>query len=197
MSGITKAAPTNVFNGHGYLVILDEVTNYAEATIDSILANGFCVGQVFEGSTSPNGDEPSFEDKKDEQGGIIVSAAQMGTEGFEFSMADFSATKLKLFMQGTAITHTASTATSGIALKGDVVGWGDKLPLLERPVALFNDKNDQVLVYPKARILTSRTADGKLSLLKASVKAQSIDTTNLKPIMWADKAQIFLTDGAE
>lgn len=194
---IQKATPTNAFNGHGYCVILDEVTDYTKAAIDSILANGFHVGQVFEGSTTPNGDEPSFEDKKDEQGGIIVSDASMGTEGTDFYMADFSVAKLQLFMQGSKITHTASTATSGIAIKGNVVGWGDKLPLIERPVAFFNDKNDQVLIYPKARILCSRVADGKLSMIKAAVRAQSIDTANLKPVMFADKAEIFLTDNTE
>lgn len=196
MAGITKAKPTNVFNGHGYLVILDEVKDYSTATIDTILANGFCVGQVFEGSTTPNGDEPSFEDKKDEQGGVIVSDATMGTEGTDFYMADFSVAKLLLFMQGTQIAHTASTATSGIAITGNVVGWGDKLPLIERPVALFSDKNDQVLIYPKGRILCSRVADGKLSMIKAAVRAQNIDTANLKPVMFADKAQIFLADEA-
>lgn len=194
---IQSAKPTSVFNGQSYLVIFDEVEDYSTATLDSILKNGIDLGQIFEGSTAMNADEPSFEDKKDEQGDIIVSNPTKGTDGFDFSMADFSADKLLLFMKGRKITHTASTSTTdGVAIKGDVIGWGDQIPVITRPIALFNDEQDKVLVYPKARIITGRSNEDKLFVLKSTAKAQDCNTANLNTVMYAEKVQLNFTDTA-
>lgn len=196
MAGITKAKPTNVFNGQSYLVIFDEVTDYSAATIDTILASGIDLGQIFEGSTTMNGDEASFEDKKDEQGDVIVSDPTAGTDGFDFEMADFSAEKLQLFMRGRKITHTASTSdTDGVQIKGDVIGWGDKIPVIERPIGIINDNTDKILVYPKARILTSRNTEDKLFVLKSTAKAQDCNTENLNTVMYADKVKLNWASG--
>lgn len=196
MAGITKAKPTNVFNGQSYLVIFDEVTDYSAATIDTILASGIDLGQIFEGSTTMNGDEASFEDKKDEQGDVIVSDPTAGTDGFDFEMADFSAEKLQLFMRGRKITHTASSSdTDGVQIKGDVIGWGDKIPVIERPIGIINDNTDKILVYPKARILTSRNTEDKLFVLKSTAKAQDCNTENLNTVMYADKVKLNWASG--
>lgn len=197
MAGITKAVPTSVFNGQSYLVIFDEVEDYTTATIDSILASGIDLGQIFEGSTTMNSDEASFEDKKDEQGDVIVSDPTAGTDGFDFEMADFSAAKLQLFMRGRKITHTASTDnTAGISIKGDVIGWGDKIPVIERPIGIINDKADKILIYPKARIITSRNTEDKLFVLKSTAKAQDCNTENLNTVMYADKISVNFDTGA-
>lgn len=196
MAGITKAKPTNVFNGQSYLVIFDEVTDYSTATIDTILASGIDLGQIFEGSTTMNGDEASFEDKKDEKGGVIVSDPTAGTDGFDFEMADFSAEKLQLFMRGRKITHTASSSeTDGVQIKGDVIGWGDKIPVIERPIGIINDNTDKILVYPKARILTSRNTEDKLFVLKSTAKAQDCNTEHLNTVMYADKVKLNWASG--
>lgn len=197
MAGITKAVPTSVFNGQSYLVIFDEVEDYTTATIDSILASGIDLGQIFEGSTTMNADEASFEDKKDEQGDVIVSDPTAGTDGFDFEMADFSAARLQLFMRGRKITHTASTDnTAGISIKGDVIGWGDKIPVIERPIGIINDNADKILIYPKARIITSRNTEDKLFVLKSTAKAQDCNTENLNTVMYADKISVNFSTGA-
>lgn len=197
MAGITKATPTSVFNGQSYLVIFDEVEDYSTATIDTILENGIDLGQIFEGSTTMNSDEASFEDQKDEQGDVIVSDPTAGTDGFDFEMADFSAAKLQLFMNGRKLTHTASqSSTNGITIKGDVVGWGDKIPVIERPIGIINDKADKILVYPKARILTSRSTENKLFVLKSTAKAQDCNTEHLNTVMYADKISVNFAAGA-
>lgn len=191
MAGITKAKPTNVYNGQSYLILFDEVADYSTATIDTILESGIDLGQIFEGSTTMNGDEASFEDKKDEQGDVIVSDPTAGTDGFDFEMADFSAEKLELFMRGRKITHTASTSeTDGVQIKGDVIGWGDKIPVIERPIGIINDNADKILVYPKARILTSRNNEDKLFVLKSTAKAQDCNTEHLNTVMYADKIKL-------
>lgn len=197
MAGITKATPTSVFNGQSYLVIFDEVEDYSTATIDSILENGIDLGQIFEGSTTMNSDEASFEDQKDEQGDVIVSDPTAGTDGFDFEMADFSAAKLQLFMNGRKLTHSPSqSSTNGITIKGDVVGWGDKIPVIERPIGIINDKADKILVYPKARILTSRNTENKLFVLKSTAKAQDCNTEHLNTVMYADKISVNFAAGA-
>lgn len=188
---ITRATNTQAFNGQSYLIIFDEVADYNTATIDAILKNGIDLGQIFEGSTTPNGDEASFDDKKDEQGDIIVSVATKGTDGFDFEMADFSAQKLMKFMKARKIDHTASTSTSdGVAIGGEVIGWGDKMPVLEVPIGLFDETESKVMIYPKARILTSRAAQDKLFTLKCTAKAQDCNTEHLNTVMYADKVKL-------
>ena len=52
-TGIAKATPTSTFNGQSYMIVFDEVTDYAASDIDvaTITKHGFDVGQVFQGST--------------------------------------------------------------------------------------------------------------------------------------------------
>lgn len=191
-TGITKTPDTAVFNGQGYIIVFDEVADYKAATVASITANGFDVGQVFEGSSSWTGDEPSFEDKKDEQGDVIVPVATKGSYGFDFSMADFSAEKLKTFMKGTEVTLTAG----GIAVAGKAVKVSADMPVLTRPIAWVNEDGTKAHFFPKARILTGPTEDSKLFLLKASVKAMDIDTTNLGTYMLLDKINLTFSTGS-
>ena len=91
-TGIAKATPTSTFNGQSYMIVFDEVTDYAASDIDAatITKHGFDVGQVFQGSTTWNGEDPSFEDVLDEHGDIIISNPTKGNYGFDFEMADFS-----------------------------------------------------------------------------------------------------------
>lgn len=182
-TGLAKATPTEVFNGQGYIIVFDEVADYTSATVATITANGFDVGQVFEGSSSWTGDEPSFEDKKDEQGDVICSIATKGSYGFDFSMADYSGAKLKTFMKAEDVTLTAG----GIAAAGTATKVGASMPVVTRPIAWVNEDGTKAHFFPKARILTGPTEDGKLFLLKAMVKAQDIDTKDLGTYMLIDK----------
>lgn len=170
MAGITKATPTSEFNGQSYIIVFNEVADYSSATVGSITAEGFDVGQVYQGSTSWTGEDASFEDELDEQGDIIVSNPTKGTQGFDFEMADFSAEKFKTFLKGQDISTLGSGSAFGAS--ATAVATGTEMPIIDRPIALVNDTAKKAIFFPKARILTGPSMENKLFVLKASVKAQ-------------------------
>lgn len=196
MAGITKATPTSTFNGQSYLIVFDEVSDYSTATVADITNNGFDVGQVFEGSTQWNGDEPSFEDQLDEQGDIIVSNPTKGTYGFDFEMADFSASKFKTFLKGADITSLGTGSAFGST--ATAVATTSEMPIIERPVAIVNDTAKKAIFLPKARILTGPARENKLFVLKSVCKAQDCNVDGkLGTFMLIDKVNLtFATTGA-
>lgn len=189
-TGIAKATPTSEFNGQSYLIVFDEVADYAAETLDvaSITKHGFDVGQVFQGSTSWNGDEPSFDDVLDEKGNIIVSNPTKGTYGFDFEMADFSASKFKTFLKGADVTVGTGSAF-GASATG--VATTEEMPIIERPVAIVNDTSKKAIFLPKARILTGPSMEDKLFVLKAVCKAQDCNVAGkLGTFMLIDKISL-------
>lgn len=189
MAGITKATPTSTFNGQSYMIVFDEVSDYSTATVADITKNGFDVGQVYEGSTSWNGDDPSFEDKKDEQGDIIISTPTKGTYGFDFEMADFSASKFKTFLKGVDITSLGTGSAFGTT--ATAVATTEEMPIIERPVAIVNDTSKKAIFLPKARILTGPAVEDKLFVLKAVCKAQDCNVEGkLGTFMLIDKINL-------
>ena len=186
---ITKATPTSEFNGQSYIIVFDEVADYSSATFGTITADGFDVGQVYQGSTSWTGEDPSFEDELDEQGDIIVSNPTKGTYGFDFEMADFSSEKFATFLNGKAISTLGEGSSFGTGVS--VTATGTELPIIERPIALVNDTAKKALFFPKARILTGPTMENKLFVLKAQVKAQECNVDGkLGTFMLVDKATL-------
>ena len=186
---ITKATPTSEFNGQSYIIVFDEVADYSAATFGTITAAGFDVGQVYQGSTSWTGEDPSFEDELDEQGDIIVSNPTKGTYGFDFEMADFSSEKFATFLNGKAISTLGEGSSFGTGVS--VTATGTELPIIERPIALVNDTAKKALFFPKARILTGPTMENKLFVLKAQVKAQECNVDGkLGTFMLVDKATL-------
>ena len=186
---ITKATPTSEFNGQSYIIVFDEVADYSAATFGTITASGFDVGQVYQGSTSWTGEDPSFEDELDEQGDIIVSNPTKGTYGFDFEMADFSSEKFATFLNGKTISTLGEGSAFGTGVS--VTATGTELPIIERPIALVNDTAKKALFFPKARILTGPTMENKLFVLKAQVKAQECNVDGkLGTFMLVDKATL-------
>lgn len=186
---ITKATPTSEFNGQSYIIVFDEVADYSAATFGTITAAGFDVGQVYQGSTSWTGEDPSFEDELDEQGDIIVSNPTKGTYGFDFEMADFSSEKFATFLNGKTISTLGEGSSFGTGVS--VTATGTELPIIERPIALVNDTAKKALFFPKARILTGPTMENKLFVLKAQVKAQECNVDGkLGTFMLVDKATL-------
>ena len=186
---ITKATPTSEFNGQSYIIVFDEVADYSNATFGTITAAGFDVGQVYQGSTSWTGEDPSFEDELDEQGDIIVSNPTKGTYGFDFEMADFSSEKFATFLNGKTISTLGEGSAFGSGVS--VTATGTELPIIERPIALVNDTAKKALFFPKARILTGPTMENKLFVLKAQVKAQECNVDGkLGTFMLVDKATL-------
>lgn len=194
MAGITKATPTSTFNGQSYLIVFEEVEDYSTATVGSITADGFDVGQVYEGSTAWNGEDPSFDDKLDEQGDVIVSTPTAGTYGFDFEMADFSAAKFKAFLKGDDITTLGSGSAFGST--ATAVATTSDMPVITRPVALVNDESNKAIFFPKARIITGPSMEDKLFVLKSVCKAQDCNVDGkLGTFMLIDKVNLTFATG--
>lgn len=194
MAGIIKATPTSTFNGQSMIIVFDEVEDYATATVGSITGNGFDVGQVFQGSTTWTGEDPSFDNVLDEQGDVIVPNPTKGTYGFDFEMADFSSEKFKTFLKGKDIT----TLGTGSAFGSDVtaVATTNEMPVITRPIAIVNDESNKAAFFPKARILTGPSMEDKLFVLKSTVMAQDCDTDNLGTFMLIDKVKLTFATNA-
>lgn len=190
MAGIKKATPTSVFNGQSMIIVFDEVEDYSTATVGDITGDGFDVGQVFQGSTSWTGEDPSFEDKLDEQGDIIVSNPTKGSYGYDFEMADFSADKFKTFMKGKEITTANMGTGSAFGSGATAVATTENMPVMERPIALVNDTARKAIFFPKARILTGPAPEDGLFTLKAICKAQDCNTDKLGTMMLIDKINL-------
>lgn len=196
MAGITKATPTSEFNGQSYLIVFDEVEDYTSTSISvgSITSTGFDVGQVFQGSTTWNGEDPSFDDVLDEQGDIIVSNPTKGNYGFDFEMADFSASKFKTFLKGADITTLGTGSAFGTT--ATAVATTEYIPIIERPVAIVNDTAKKAIFLPKARILTGPAMEDKLFVLKAVCKAQDCNVEGkLGTFMLIDKVNLSFATG--
>lgn len=195
MAGITKATPTSVFNGQSMIVVFDEVEDYANVTVGDITGTGFDVGQVFEGSTSWTGEDPSFDNVVDEQGDVIVPNPTAGTYGFDFEMADFSASKFKTFLKGADITSLGTGSAFGA--QATAVATTGAMPVITRPIAIVNDESNKAVFFPKARIVTGPSMEDKLFVLKASVVAQDCNVDGkLGTFMLIDKANLVFNTGA-
>ena len=178
----------SLFVGQGDLVIFDEVTNYADATIAN-LANPKSLGQVVEDSTSWTGDDVTVNEIKDEQGDLITATVSAGTIAFETELASTSATMIKTFLNGVDIASASrmnSIFGSGSGTGVSTVGFGTELPVITRPIAWLNDEKKRVFLIPQAKITANLTNSDKLMRIKLSVLGEYIDTTNLKTAMVID-----------
>lgn len=189
MAGIKKATPTSVFNGQSMIIVFDEVEDYSTATVGNITGDGFDVGQVFQGSTSWTGEDPSFDNVLDEQGDVIVPNPTKGTYGFDFEMADFSASKFKTFLKGDDITSLGTGSAFGA--NATAAATTEEMPIITRPVAIVNDTAKKAIFLPKARILTGPAMEDKLFVLKAVCKAQDCNVEGkLGTFMLIDKVSL-------
>lgn len=194
MAGIKKATPTSEFNGQSYLIVFDEVADYAGKTVADITKAGFDVGQVFQGSTTWTGEDPSFDNVLDEQGDVIVPNPTKGTYGFDFEMADFSADKFKTFLKGTAITSLGTGSAFGAT--ATAVATTAEMPVITRPVAIVNDTANKAIFLPKARILTGPNMEDKLFVLKSTCMAQDCNVDGkLGTFMLIDKVALTFEAG--
>lgn len=196
MAGIVKATPTSTFNGQSMIIVFNEVEDYSTATVADITADGFDVGQVFQGSTTWTGEDPSFDNVLDEQGDVIVPNPTAGTYGFDFEMADFSSAKFKTFLKGVDITSLGTGSAFGNT--ATAVATSEAMPVITRPIAIVNDESNKAAFFPKARIITGPSMEDKLFVLKSSVMAQDCNVEGkLGTFMLIDKVKLsFATAGA-
>ena len=176
MAGITRAGITDIFNGQSDIVLFGEVTDYSKATI-ATLAGAKSLGQIVQDSTEWTGDEPEVSNILDEQGDIITASVTAGTLGFSFEMADLSEESIREFFKGTTITAGTNDAWSNIT---KIVGFGDSLPVMTRPIMVVNDEANKSILLPKAKITSSFTLSDGLWRISVNVIAETLDTENLK-----------------
>lgn len=174
------------FVGQGDMIIFDTPTDYSTATLAS-LANPKSLGDIKGDSTSWTGDDASISSIVNEQGNNVVSYVKAGTLSFEAEILSTSPEIINKFLGGTAVTSGATFASGATWASGSTVtGFGNKLPVIEAPIAIANDTLNRTLIFPKAKIIGSFTlSDGALTA-KISVIAQGIDTTALQTGMIVD-----------
>ncbi len=189
-------AITSCFTGQGDLVVFASITeaNYASADLASLITPK-SLGDIFAGSTSWTGDEASLEPLKNEQGQLVCSMAVAGTYSFEFVHVSMSAARAALFLGAATVTNPTSLPTwIGTSPTPVITGFGGaKLPIITCPIALFNQDKTKMLIFPKAKIVSSVTMDGTNVMIKSVVQASSIDTEGLKTVMMIDAVPVYET----
>lgn len=176
---IKQKKVTEVFNGQSLIALFDAPTNGYTGTTSfgDVTASGIDLGQVVEDSTSWDGDEPSIDMIKDEQGESIVANVTAGTYAFSCDVADLSTEMVEELLKGTKIDLSKVTSAS-IEGAADAVKLVE-LPVQTRPIAIFNDEANKWIMFPKAKIVGSLTLDSKLWRIHLNATAEYIDTATL------------------
>jgi hypothetical protein len=183
MAKITNAGITEVFNGQSDIVLFDEVNITSTTTLVQVIASGRSLGQVVEDSTSWDGDEPSLDSIKDEQGDVIVVNPTSGTYAFSCDLASTEDALLKTFLKGASVTLADGSTAETITDIKDIVKFGTELPVITRPIAIVNDEANKILLFPKAKIIGNLNLDSKLWRIHISATAEFVDTANLGTCM--------------
>ena len=175
MAGIKSRKITEIFNGQSDIVLFDEPSDgyTAQTSFADVTASGMSLGQVVEDSTSWEGEDPSIDSIKDEQGDIIVSTVTAGTYGFSCDIADVSE-EMAMAVMKAAKVQTPGTST-GIGSLSNVLKFVE-LPITTRPIAIFNDEANKWILLPKAKIVGNLTLDSKLWRIHISATAEYINT---------------------
>lgn len=191
MAGIKRASVSTTFNGQSDIVLFDAPTGgYGDdTTFANVTANGLSLGQVVADSTSWDGEEPSVETIKDEQGDVIIASPTAGTYAFSCEIADLSVKMVKEILKATGVDSSQTAALTSTGLKGaaNVVKITD-LPIQTRPIAILNDEANRWILFPKAKIVGSLKLDGKLWRLRISATAEQINTASCGTMMMGEGA---------
>lgn len=175
---LDKGAPEH-FLKNGGILIFDEVSDYASASL-STFTNGMTVGDVLQDSTSWDGDEISFESINNEIGEAVISTLTNGTYAYSFNLMSTDAATIKKFLKGADLTISTKPDWMSDAAG---VGFGSQLATFETPVGWMNQDLNQILMFPKARVVAGLAYDSGLLVVNVKVTAQKVDTENLKTVM--------------
>ena len=175
------------FKGYSTAIIFDALSGLATDPGD--LTNPKWIGSIFQGSTSWTGEAPTMTPHRNEDGNSVYTFASGGSSGIQLDVMSTSDTMITTFLKGTTIntTNVGSPTWIDEAARGTVsaIGWGDQLPVIERPIALVNDLDNQVLLFPKALIAASIVNNDRALHIRLAVNAQELPSsmTYLKPVM--------------
>lgn len=147
------------------------------------------IGSIFQGSTSWTGEAPTMTPHRNEDGNSVYTFASGGSSSLQLDIMSTADTIITTFLKGTAIetgnvgdpTWIASAASSTVS----AIGWGDQLPVIERPFALVNDLDNQILLFPKALIAAAIVNNDRALHVRLNINAQELPSkmTYLKPVM--------------
>lgn len=166
----------------GIVVVGTKVANYETATIGDITKTFQGVGQISGDSTSWTGEAQSSDDWKDEGGNIIDSKITAATYGFDFELASVSKIQIQKWLDAKKITHTFDV-DENYAVATETYGVSS-VPTQILPMGILSSTKENSFIYPKASVSGGLTfANGRFTL-KVSVKAQDINTDNLKTQMF-------------
>lgn len=187
--GILDTSIGGCFNGVGDVIVFDAIADSAyPAAKLSTLANAMSLGDLYNGTTSYTGDEPTIEQIKNEQGQVIYSYAEDGTFSFETVITNLNPAATVKFLKGTIITDASLGATTWQNANATHVGFGDKVAAQCMPVSWFNRDKNILVTFPKALcVATPVNQDGGVGL-KVSFTAQKLNTANLKTVMLSTAA---------
>ena len=175
------------FKGFNMGIIFDALAGTETDVGD--LATPKWVGQIFQGSTSWIGEAPEMTSHKDEKGNVVYILGAAGSYGIQLDLMSTSDTIVTTFLKGTivgnanlgapALVATAESATAS------AVGFGDKLPIIDRPFAIVNDTEDQIMLFPNAHITATPVSNDKAMHVRLTIMSQTLPSTatNLYPIM--------------
>lgn len=186
---------SSFFSGQGDILLFAAISDADYATADlADLLTPSSLGDIFEGSTSWNGDDVSFENINNEQGNAVTTKTVMGSYGYEFTHMSVTPARLAVFMAGTTLANPGTLpAWLGSSPTPDVTGFGHEPAVIVRPIALLDETKTKWLIFPKAKIATSITMDGTNIMLKSIVSAESLNTTTLKTILLVNGVPVYQT----
>lgn len=146
------------------------------------------IGDVFQGSMSWVGDAPEITAHKNEKGELLYNLSASGSAAMQLDLASTSDAIMTTFMKGTSIITANVGAPSFIDVDvttESAVGWGDELPVINRPFAIVNDTNDQILLFPNAHIVAQVVNNDRALHVRLTITAQTLPATAtyLKPVM--------------
>lgn len=147
------------------------------------------VGSIFQGSTSWTGEAPTMTPHRNEDGNSVYTFASGGSSGIQLDIMSTSDTIITTFLKGTTVVNSNIGAPNWIdgsaSTSVAAVGWGDQLPVIERPFALVNDLDNQILLFPKALIAASVVNNDRALHVRLVINAQELPSTMtyLKPVM--------------
>jgi hypothetical protein len=169
-------AASKLFAGQGDLVIFDEILDYTGKSLANLTvtsgASGSC-GQIVQDSTNWEGEDVNTEQILDEQGNLITARVTAGTLGFSFDIASTSLGMVKRFLAGEDIEGSALASLFDGTVSA--VGFGTKLPVMTRPIAVVNDELNRAWIYPKAKITSNLAYSDGLYRIHAVVLAENLD----------------------
>lgn len=178
------------FKGYSTGIIFDQLVG--DETNLGGLKTPKWVGSIFQGSTSWTGEAPTMTPHRNEDGNSVYTFASGGSSSLQLDLMSTSDTIITTFLKGTSVA-TANIGTPSPpkwideTASGTVsaVGWGDQLPVIERPFALVNDLDNQVLLFPKALIAAAVVNNDRALHVRLNINAQELPSTMtyLKPVM--------------